>query len=200
MNTIKYILAISLTSLLLTACGGPTKLYIGKKGKKSKARSYVHSTRTKKATKRSTRRPVVTKTKVTTRTAAIDHKRSTIVSTAKKYLGVPYKYGGKNPKRGLDCSGFTSQVYNEVGLNVYGSSKTQSKLGTRKKLTQVAEGDLIVFGNNNRVSHVGIVAEVSGRGVKVIHSTSSRGVVIDNITDSDYWQKKYMYARDIVGN
>lgn len=120
------------------------------------------------------------------------------MSTAKKYIGKSYVYGGKKPSTGFDCSGFTSHVYKNNGVNVSGPSHLQAKQGRRKNMGELEEGDLVFFGNNKKVSHVAIVAAVDHHRIKVIHSTSSRGVVIDDISSSDYWQKRYLFGRDVL--
>jgi len=125
-------------------------------------------------------------------------KRSSIVKTAKKYIGQPYVYGGKKPSSGFDCSGFTSYVFNENGVSVDGPSYQQAKKGKRKSMGSLKEGDLVFFGSKNKVSHVAIVANVSKDKLEVIHSTSSRGVVIDDISSSEYWQKRYLFGRDVL--
>ena len=54
-----------------------------------------------------------------------------VVASAEKFLGLRYKWGGKTPKSGFDCSGFTSFVMQENGVNVQGASYHQSKLGKK---------------------------------------------------------------------
>ena len=125
--------------------------------------------------------------------------RKSNVNTAKKYIGKPYKYGGKKPGSGFDCSGFTAHVFNQNGVNLSGPSYLQAKKGKKKSLRNLKIGDLVFFGRGSKVSHVAIVANVSNDNVEVIHSTSSRGVVIDNISSSKYWQKRYLFGRDIIG-
>lgn len=125
-------------------------------------------------------------------------KRSGIVKTAKKYIGKPYTYGGKKPSSGFDCSGFTSHVYKENGVSVSGPSYKQAKQGRKKSMKELKQGDLVFFGSGSKVSHVAIVADVSRNKIEVIHSTSSRGVVVDNIYNSDYWQKRYLFGRDVL--
>lgn len=129
---------------------------------------------------------------------AVSSKRANIVSTAKKYIGKPYVYGGKKPSSGFDCSGFTTHVYKENGVSVSGPSHAQAKQGRKKSMKELKEGDLVFFGSRNKVSHVGIVASVDHNRLQVIHSTSSRGVVVDDISGSDYWQKRYLFGRDIL--
>jgi len=131
-------------------------------------------------------------------TSKDDDVRVQVVNEAKKFIGKPYKYGGKQPSTGFDCSGFTSYVYNQSGVDLSGPSYVQAKKGKKKNKRDLEVGDLIFFGSKNRVSHVAIIAEVENEKVKVIHSTSSRGVVIDDITYSDYWQKRYLYAMDVI--
>lgn len=155
--------------------------------KKSRSSTYVHTS--KKAKKKRTS---------IKRSPNIVGKRAAIVSTAKKYLGNPYRYGGKKPEGGFDCSGFTSYVYTANGISVNGASYEQAKKGKRKSLSTVEAGDLIVFGKQGKVSHVAIVAEVDDESLYVVHSTSSRGVVVDEISHSPYWKKRILYAKDVI--
>jgi cell wall-associated NlpC family hydrolase len=162
-------------------------------GNKRYANNFKKKTRTER-TSRSNSGKSNSKRSYTSSSA----KRSGIVKTAKKYIGKPYVYGGKKPSSGFDCSGFTSHVYKENGVAVHGPSYKQAKQGRKKSLTQLKAGDLVFFGSGTKVTHVAIVANVSKGKIEVIHSTSSRGVVIDDIANSKYWKKRYLFGRDVL--
>jgi len=163
----------------------------------SSSRQYAHKTSKKSRTERTKRSTAKVRSKKPS-SIVNSSKRTKIVSTAKKYIGKSYSYGGKKPSTGFDCSGFTSHVYKNNGVNVNGPSYQQAKQGKRKSMKELQKGDLVFFGKNNKVSHVAIVADVNLNKIKVIHSTSSRGVVIDDISSSDYWQKRYLFGRDVL--
>lgn len=124
------------------------------------------------------------------------HLRKQIIHDAKKHLGTRYTYGGKTPK-GFDCSGFTSYVYRANGVELLGASHTQANAGVSIPRSAVKKGDLVFFGKG-KVSHVGIVVDRTDTTWKVIHATSSRGVVVDDIENSSYWKSRYLFCRDIV--
>ncbi|MCI7763431.1 MAG: NlpC/P60 family protein, partial [Bacteroidales bacterium] len=48
-----------------------------------------------------------------------------VVECAKKYLGTRYRSGGMSPKRGFDCSGFTSFIYSNHDIVLPHSSRSQ---------------------------------------------------------------------------
>jgi cell wall-associated NlpC family hydrolase len=79
-----------------------------------------------------------------------------VVTEAKKYLGVPYVWGGTDPKRGLDCSGMIQLVYKNLGYDIPRVSYEQATAGTEVKggLAAAKPGDILAFGSP--VHHVGI--------------------------------------------
>ncbi len=79
-----------------------------------------------------------------------------VVAEAKKYLGVPYLWGGTDPKRGLDCSGLVQLVYKNLGYELPRVSYQQATAGTAVTggLANAKPGDLLAF--NSPVSHIGI--------------------------------------------
>jgi len=166
-----------------SSCSSPRQ-YTNKSHKKSRSERIQYS----KARTKSSKSTSSTK----------NSKRTKIVSTAKKYIGKSYVYGGKKPSTGFDCSGFTSHVYKNNGVNISGPSYVQAKQGKKKSMQELEVGDLVFFGKKNKVTHVAIVANVDHNRIKVIHSTSSRGVVLDDISTSDYWQKRYLFGRDVL--
>ena len=79
------------------------------------------------------------------------------VDVGSRYLGVPYRWGGTDPKTGLDCSGYTQLVYRQLGIDLPRTSRAQATVGTEvPSLDQARPGDLLFFGSP--VDHVGIYA------------------------------------------
>lgn len=123
--------------------------------------------------------------------------RKQIAKTAQKYKGVKYKYAGKTPK-GFDCSGFTSYVYNKHDILVSPSSRAQAKIGKKISSRNAQPGDLAFFGSRGKITHVALVVANSRDGLVVVHSTSSKGVMVQNISKSSYWKPKLLFTRDII--
>lgn len=126
--------------------------------------------------------------------------RKNVVDFAAEQKGVRYKYAGRSPQTGFDCSGFTHYVYNAFDVDLTPVSRVQEDEGKRINLKDAQAGDLIFFrkSNNGSVFHVALVVSQSPGNLTVIHSTSSRGVIMENIYDSSYWRTKIMSARDVL--
>ena len=101
-----------------------------------------------------------------------------IVSYAKQFLGNPYVYGGNSLTNGVDCSGFTSQVFKQFGVSLNRSSASQyAGNGTHVDASEARVGDLIFYGYSGNVSHVAIYI---GNG-QVIHANDpSSGIAISS--------------------
>ncbi len=125
--------------------------------------------------------------------------REDITSFAKKHVGAKYKYGGKSPT-GFDCSGFTTYVLRNFDVPVSGPSASQERLGRKTTKEKAQPGDLVFFRKSKagKVFHVAMVYSNDGGNLRLIHSTSSRGVVVDNLAQSSYWRSKTMTFRDVV--
>jgi cell wall-associated NlpC family hydrolase len=124
--------------------------------------------------------------------------RDEVIIHALKHVGKNYKYGGKNPASGFDCSGLISYAFSKAGINVKGASHQQSRMGSWKPMADLEIGDLVFFGKNKKVSHVALVIKNKDGKIEVIHSTSSSGVRIDEISDSPYWMRRYLFGRDVI--
>ncbi len=115
---------------------------------------------------------------------------SEVLQLAESLKGVPYKYGGTT-KRGFDCSGFTSYVYERNAVEIPRTSRAQEDFMDRVSIKQLQPGDFVFFRPNKvgNVFHVALVVNNDRSGLTVIHATSSRGVVKENISQSSYWTK-----------
>lgn len=70
---------------------------------------------------------------------------NTVIAEAKKFLGVPYLYGGTTPK-GFDCSGFVQYVFKQLGVSLTRTTYTQVKEGTVVAEKSLEAGDIVFFG------------------------------------------------------
>jgi cell wall-associated NlpC family hydrolase len=116
-----------------------------------------------------------------------------ILSTAARYKGVPYVFGGTTP-RGFDCSGYVQYVFKQRGASLTRTADTQFLEGMALRKSQLKPGDLVFFSTYEAgASHVGIYA---GNG-RFWNATSSRGVMLSQLNDS-YWGARYYGARRVL--
>lgn len=191
-NVFKAILLLFVLSVSLTSCKFTHNLGITKP-KKQDAPSVVVDETGKKARKADN--PNISLDNFTEESL-----RSSIVSNAMTYQGIRYKYAGRSPQ-GFDCSGFTCYVMSEYGINLSPASRMQATQGRSVALENVKPGDLLFFsryGPGGTVSHVAMVASNTSEGIKMVHSSSSRGVVEEMFTGNKYWTPKFLYAKDVL--
>lgn len=127
---------------------------------------------------------------------------SDLINAAKRLIGSRYRSGSSGPKA-FDCSGFTSYVFNLMGIRLKRSSREQSTQGEQvDDIRELLPGDLVFFGRGKRVNHVGIVTSVdSEQGIfQFIHSSTSRGVRIDSYPEDNYWNRHFISGRRILGH
>ncbi|HMT00480.1 MAG TPA: C40 family peptidase [Saprospiraceae bacterium] len=124
--------------------------------------------------------------------------RTQMVAEAMTYLGTPYKYAGKRPEEGFDCSGFANFIYNQYGFKTAGPSHELALMGVPKDRQQLQAGDLVFFGNEERISHVGIVTSGANGRIGFIHSSTSGGIRTDEVAGNEYWEKRYLFGRDLI--
>ncbi|RXZ02167.1 C40 family peptidase [Fictibacillus sp. S7] len=116
---------------------------------------------------------------------------SALISTAKKYIGVQYVWGGQSPK-GFDCSGYLNYVY-QKSSNI---DLPRTVAGIYLKGTKISApkvGDLVFFETYKPgASHAGIYLGNN----EFIHSSSSRGVSISSMKNP-YWAPRYLGAKKL---
>jgi cell wall-associated NlpC family hydrolase len=124
----------------------------------------------------------------------------TIVTYSKNYLGLPYRRGSKGP-RSFDCSGFTSFVFSNFGYKLSFGCVEQVNQGSKIDKEKLETGDLIFFKGRNvkssRVGHVGIVVSNNDGNITFIHACN-RGVIIENLDESEYYKPRYVTGRRII--
>lgn len=132
------------------------------------------------------------------KSATLKVKADQILSTAKTYLGTPYRYGGTT-RSGIDCSAFVQKSFGPHDIALPRVSREQVKKGRYVSKSQLKKGDLVFFATQGggRVSHVGIVVEPNGSSSSFIHASSSRGVMVSKLSDT-YWSKRYLQARRVL--
>ncbi len=113
-----------------------------------------------------------------------------------RYMGTPYRWGGTEPGRGVDCSGFTSGVYRDQGIIIPRTSRMQYTVGDEVVKNELQYGDLLFFDTLGKgISHVGVYTKRD----QMIHASSTAGVTEVKM-NTDYWMKRYIGARRLTGS
>lgn len=116
-----------------------------------------------------------------------------ISSYYKEWKGTKYAFGG-NSKKGIDCSAFTMNFYNNLLASpLPRTTKAQLEKGEEIKKNELKTGDLVFFKTSKTNYHVGIYYEDGS----FVHASTSKGVMISKL-DNPYWKEKYIKAKRIT--
>jgi len=123
-----------------------------------------------------------------------------VVSTAMRYLGVHYQWGGASPQTGFDCSGLVTYVFGQLGVSLphYAAAQWYSPDTVWVSPHHLQAGDLVFFtgadGTRKAPGHVGIYI---GDGYLIDAPHTGSFVQIDSLNDS-WFANEYVGARRIV--
>lgn len=120
-------------------------------------------------------------------------KGNEIVLFALGLIDTGYRFGGKNPEAGLDCSGMVTYIYGQAtGLKVSGSAADIARKGQPVDRSRLRPGDLVFFNTRNSpLSHVGVYIGDN----RFVHAPSSNGRVRIDRLNSGYFAARYETAR-----
>jgi cell wall-associated NlpC family hydrolase len=126
--------------------------------------------------------------------------RADVIGYARQFTGVDYLDAGKTPETGFDCSGFTGYVMRKYDIFLSASASGQAIQGIPKGIQEAQPGDLVFFRRSPAapVFHVALVMSNDGNRLMVVHSTSSRGVLVEDILASSYWRPFIDSVRDVI--
>jgi probable lipoprotein NlpC len=194
----KLILSVLFGAMLLASCSSSKKVTVSQKSSTGEEESLSKKENT--STKVISEVIPAEKENFSKKESISDNKSEKVISTARTFIGTPYKYGGTT-RSGMDCSALLIKSFGAVKVNLPRSSEAQSKVGTPIKMSELKPGDLVFFATGNKkkeITHVGLVTDVKSKdNIKFIHASSSLGVVETNLF-AEYYQKRFRVARRVI--
>lgn len=105
-----------------------------------------------------------------------------------------YRFGGKNPEAGLDCSGMVSYIYRQAaGMKLNGSAADIARQGRAIARGSLRPGDLVFFNTRKApFSHVGVYIGDD----RFVHAPSSNGRVRIEQMSNAYYSQRFDAARN----
>ncbi|MCL2021504.1 MAG: C40 family peptidase [Betaproteobacteria bacterium] len=116
-----------------------------------------------------------------------------VVIYALGLVGVGYRFGGKNPEAGLDCSGMVNYIYRMAArYTLTGSAADMAKKGRQVRPETIRPGDLVFFNTLSRPrSHVAIYIG----DARFVHAPSTNGQVRTDSLEDTYYRSRFEEAR-----
>ena len=119
-----------------------------------------------------------------------------VLFRAMSLVGTRYRYGGNTPDSGFDCSGLVGYVFRDaIGVRL---PRTSAELGELKQpevsLKHLQSGDLVLFADHRRISHVGIYV---GNG-RFVHAPNSGGTVRLDRLDAPGWKDTFRGGKRVI--
>lgn len=125
--------------------------------------------------------------------------------TARKYLGVPYVWGGAggarggNPYSGMDCSSFVSQVYKDLGINIPAYTVDMESYGHQISRSEVQAGDMGFYGNHGASYHITLALD----NKRMIYEPAPGQSCMEQNIDAyppTWWVRNDQMAAIVAGN
>ena len=126
-----------------------------------------------------------------------DKLAASLVKTGRSMLGKKYRYGGETHK-GFDCSGLTKYIFANHDIDLARRAADQYRQGVKVDRLDARPGDLVFFINRGVIDHVALVTKVDGTHLYILHSTSSKGVIEEDMRASKYWSRRYKAVRRVI--
>lgn len=118
-----------------------------------------------------------------------------LVEDVRRQIGARYKFGGRSPEDGFDCSGLAWWAHSRQGIAVPATSFDQFSGGLKVGREALLSGDLVFFTTYREgPSHVGVY---TGKGT-FIHAPKEGGRVREERLDEPYWKRRYLGARRYI--
>lgn len=120
--------------------------------------------------------------------------RTNLVEFALQFVGNKYVYGGNSLTDGIDCSGFTQQVYRQFGYSIYRTADAQVANGVQISYEELQPGDLLFYGDGYSVGHVAIYIGND----QIVHASNSAPYPQGGIKISNAKYRDPMYCVRII--
>lgn len=171
-----YVIVLTALSLVLTGCG-------------AKRRTVVSGGAGKVIVVRPPSEPPVTGN---TRDSNDADLVARLIDGAYSWIGTPYRYGGAD-RNGTDCSGFVQRLFADIAaVSLPRNTRKQAEFCSTVQRKHIQPGDLLFFDGSTVGAGIGHVGLYVGDG-RMIHASSSRGVIVSGI-DEAYYNRRYRQA------
>lgn len=123
-----------------------------------------------------------------------------VIADAKKYLGVPYVWGGAggarggNPYSGMDCSSFVSQVYKDFGISIPAYTVSMEPYGHEISRSQVQTGDMGFYGSHGGSYHISMALDNNTMIYEPAPGQSCKTQSIDSYPPT-WWERNDQMAK-----
>jgi murein DD-endopeptidase len=114
-----------------------------------------------------------------------------IASMARAQIGVPYRYGGDEPRGGFDCSGLVAYVHSQEGIVVPRTAALQYAAASKVDEDELRPGDLVFFRTTpgrREVTHVGVY---TGQR-RFVHAPQTGRDVTETSLDDPYYRDTFV--------
>jgi len=119
-----------------------------------------------------------------------------MVERALSWIGVRYRFGGQDEKKGFDCAGLVRRAFGSMAIELPRTAAAQYTQGCVVPREELRPGDLVFFRNTYKkgISHVGIYI---GEGAFVHAASTRRAVTIDRL-DAPYFSVRFAGGRRVL--
>lgn len=115
-----------------------------------------------------------------------------LIDGARSWIGTPYRYGGTE-RSGADCSGFLQRLFADIAaVSLPRNSRRQADYCRPVPRRLLQPGDLVFFDGSrvgSGIAHVGLYIGDE----RMIHASSSRGIITSSISEP-YYSRRFRQA------